>query len=724
MRQDAGPDFDELSRTEGSKVRVEPLDRVARRCMRSMSSLGFYLCESVCICGLISPPSLSAFRHRMPLMNAKILAPFILLAALMAAMIVLDDPAPRADFTFVDRDEVFTLDPQRISWMQDFRMAYALYDPLVRWNNHDFSIVPAAAELPEISADRLTYAFHIRADAKWSNGAPVTAHDYIFSWMRAMLPDTAADYTMMFFCIEGAEEFFNWRQSQLSTFSDADAGPDDQREEGPGSNVENLWFETETHFHDTVGLRALDDRTLQVTLARPIPYFLDLLAFGVFFPVYRPCVEGWEITESFASEVVARGWHKVTPPSFENRRFISLNPTTGMLEQKHEWTKAGTLISNGPYVLQQWRYKRGLRLERNAYYHSPQLVQSDSVACLSISDPNTAVLAFEQGEFDWLSEVSVEYDADLIAERARYVDHHRADIDSMLAQGMTMDEALAVLPPPEEGERRNIHVLPTFGTDFYSFNCRPVLADGRANPFNDPAVRRAFVAATDRESIVTHITRLHEPVVTTFIPPKSIPSYDDQQGIGYDLTYAREQLALAGWSDRNNDGLIENEAGEPFPVIDLLYSTNTPRYRNISLALRDMWQRDLGVRVELRGKENKTFKEDLRAGNFMIGRGRWYGDYGDPTTFLDICKTGDGNNDRGYSNEYVDGLLDQAAREIDPAKRMDILEECERYLFQEDPPMIVLCTLVQVYMYEPGEVKGLSHHPRLAQYLWQVETAE
>jgi len=652
----------------------------------------------------------------------KVLAPLAVILAILFASLALDPPLRDAEFTFVNRDEVFTLDPQRMSWMQDFRLAYGLYEPLVRWNNDDFSFEPAACKsLPEVSDDGLTYTFHLRPDARWSNGAPVTAHDYVYSWMRALLPDTAADYTQMFFCIRGGEQFFTWRSARLVEFANRKSEISDSQISGS----ESLWNETEQHFKSSVGLRASDDLTLEVTLERPTPYFLDLVAFGVFHPVYRPCVEGWVIDdEAIHQQMIERGWHTVDPPPFASRRFATMNDTSGALEQKHEWTKPDELICNGPYVLTEWRYKRGMRLEINPHYHSPEIVQSPAVSIVSISDPNTSALAFERGDIDWLSDVSTDYQPDLLAERARYEQRYRTEIETHLAQGLSIDEALARLPEPEAGERRNIHVFPTFGTDFYSFNCREKLADGRANPFHDARVRCAFVQSVDREVITTRVTRLNEPVVTTFVPRGSIPGYESPEGLGFDPDAARARLAEAGWIDRNGDGMPENEAGAPFPVIDLLYSTNTPRYKNISLALRDMWQRELGVQVELRGKENKSFKEDLISGNFMIGRGRWYGDYGDPTTFLDICKTGDGNNDRGYSHPYVDELLNQAADESDPEKRMATLSECERFLFAEEVPMLVICQLVQLYMYEPGRetgVTGLSNHPRLTQYVWRMK---
>ncbi len=647
----------------------------------------------------------------------KILAPFVLILAALMTVVYLDDAPPRADVVFVDAAEVFTLDPQRMSWTQDFRMAYALYEGLVRWDNSDFTIEPAAATWT-VSDDQLTYTFNIRADAKWSNGDPLTAHDFVYAWRRAILPDTAADYTALFFAITGAEEFFQWRTRKLKAFAQTSSDLDTQAKI---SAAQTLWRQTEEQFAQTVGLEIIDDHTLRVQLVRPVAYFLDLVAFGVFYPVHRPTVEGWDINESTRSHMRQNGWTSVAEPTFADRAFVNLNPATGRIEQKHGWTKPDRFVGNGPYVPTHWRYKRGLRIGRNEHYHSPERAKSDSIETISISDINTAILAFESGRVDWLSDVSAEYQADMLAERAAYEDRCASEIRSMRADGLTMDETLAALPAPEPGERRNIHAFPTFGTDFYSFNCRPTLAGGRPNPFADARVRRAFVMSVDKQTIVQRVTRLNEPVLNTFIPPGSIPGYGSPEGLPYDPQRARAELQAAGWVDRDGDGLVENAQGEPFPMVDLLYSTNTPRYKNISLALRNMWQRELGVRFDLRGKENKFFKDDLIQGNFMIGRGRWYGDYGDPTTFLDLFRTGNGNNDRGYSNPRVDDLLDQAAAETDPVKRMDLLQECERFLFDEEVPMVILCQLVQIYMYEPGRFTGISQHPRLTQYLWQMK---
>ncbi|MHC4774247.1 MAG: peptide ABC transporter substrate-binding protein [Planctomycetota bacterium] len=648
----------------------------------------------------------------------KLLAPFAALLGVLAVVLHLDDAPPRADLVFANRGEIFTLDPQRMSWLQDFRMAYALYEGLARWNNADYSLEPATATAWEVSPDGLTYTFAIRADARWSNGDPVTAHDFVYAWRRALLPDTAADYSGMFFLIAGAEAFFAWRTEALADFAAraSDLDPDER-----ASRAMSLWAETERRFERTVSVRALGDRALQVTLTRPVPYFLDLLAFGAFHPVYRPSVEGWRIDAATAEALRRHGWASVPPPPFADRRFAAIDPTSGRFEQQHGWTKPRHLVCNGPYMLHWWRYKRGLYLEANPFYHSPQRISTPTVACVSIEDINTAVLAFESGRVDWLTDVGTDYQADMIAERLAYEKQHADEFSALVAAGHTIDEALAALPAPRHGQRRDIHVFPAFGTDFYSFNCRPRLTDGRDNPFAEPRVRRAFALSADKRALVEQVTRLHEPVLSVLIPPGTIAGYRSPEGLPYDPGRARAELQAAGWADRDGDGLIENARGEAFPVVDLLYSTNSPRYKNISLALRDMWQRELGLRVELRGKENKFFKEDLKSGNFMIGRGGWYGDYGDPTTYLDMCRTEDGNNDRGYSNPAVDDLLERASRELDPQHRLELLTECERIIVEQDVPMLLLCQYVQVYLYDPGKLTGLSQHPRLTQYLWQMK---
>ena len=400
-------------------------------------------------------------------------------------------------------------------------------------------------------------------------------------------------------------------------------------------------------------------------------------------------MEGWDEHSPEFDLATECGWHKIKPPPMDERKWIHIDQESGRIKQQYFWARPETLVGNGPFVLEDWRYKRDMWLQKNPCYHSPHIGGVNSIQALTIADPNTAVLAFEGGELDWLNGVNVDYQADMLLEK-------------------------------EAGQRSNIHAIPTFGTDFFSFNCRELLQDGSANPFHAPGVRRAFVLATDRDAIVKHATRLREPVVTSIVPPHSIKGYDSVDGLGFDVAKAKAEFVKLGWIDRDGDGLVENERGFNFPTIDLLYTTNTPRYKWISLALRDQWKKSLGVEVVLRGTDNKFFSADLRSGNFMVARGRWYGDYGDPTTFLDIFKTNNGNNDRGFSNEDIDKALEHAQREQDQAKRFEMLRKIEERLFTEEVPMLVVCQLLQLSMFEPDRVHGLTKHPRLVQHLWRV----
>ena len=159
-------------------------------------------------------------------------------------------PLQRPDLVFINGAEPETLDPALITGQPEGRLVNALFEGLLRFDRHGRS-VPGVASSWEISPDRLTYTFHLRPDARWSDGRPVRAGDFLSSWRRTLEPATASAYSYQLFAVKGAEEFAVGKSSDFST----------------------------------VGAKALDERTLLVNLRQPTPYFLDLCAFPTLFPV-------------------------------------------------------------------------------------------------------------------------------------------------------------------------------------------------------------------------------------------------------------------------------------------------------------------------------------------------------------------------------------------------------------------------------------------------------
>jgi oligopeptide transport system substrate-binding protein len=144
------------------------------------------------------------------------------------------------------------LDPQTVTGTNDSKIIQALFDPLVSYEPATLAPVPALAERWDISPDGLTYTFHLRADAKWSNGDPLTAQDCVDSWRRILTPALAADYAYFLYLLRGAEDFNKGRTTDFST----------------------------------VGATARDARTLVATLTHPAPYFLQILLNSPWRPVH------------------------------------------------------------------------------------------------------------------------------------------------------------------------------------------------------------------------------------------------------------------------------------------------------------------------------------------------------------------------------------------------------------------------------------------------------
>lgn len=618
----------------------------------------------------------------------KILAPVILLVLVVAATLVTDRPMPRADFAFVNRGDVNTLDLQKMSWMQDLRVARILFEGLVANDvfTHDYAIIPAAAERWELSDDGLEYTFHIREDAMWSNGEPVKAGDFVYSWRRAILPDTAADYTKLFQLIEGAPEFADWRQDQLDAFSESPLTGEERR-----LAAEALWEEAQAKFDEMVALEAIDDRTLRVKLKLPTPYFLDLLAFAVFYPVYPPLV----------------------------RQYESVDAQTGLIQAKTGWTKPPELVSNGPYMLTSWRFKRDMRFEQNPHYWNREALNLETISTPSINDPNAAVLAYTSGVVDWVSDVTPAYRADMLADKMAFYQENIETYERLRAEGLDMFEIDRRLP---DDPRKDIHAVPAFGTYWYNFNCLPTLPDGRRNPFSDARVRRAFAMTVDKQSIVQDVQRLGNPVARTIIPKGSIGGYTSPEGlrcISDAATEEEKQEIVAEARQLLRDAGYATPAD--VPTIEILFNKDGG-HDLIAQVVQKNWQEYLGVSVRLAQKEIKVFRDDLKKQRYMVSRAGWYGDYGDPTTFLDINRIDDGNNDRKYHNPRYEALLDEAAVELDAERRMSLLSEAERISMDEDLPMVPLFHYMTVYLFDPDTLSGLNPHPRTEQnvYLFDV----
>ena len=199
----------------------------------------------------------------------------------------------------------------------------ATFDGLTR--SVDGKPKESMAEKIEVSSDLLTYTFTIR-EAKWSNGDPVTAKDFEFAWKRALDPKTASNYAYQLYYIKNGEKFNKGEAKR-----------------------------------DDVGVKALDDKTLEVKLENPTPFFLELTAFYTYYPV--------------------------------NQKVVEANP---------KWaTEAATHVGNGPFKMETWEHKNKLTLVKSDTYWDKDNVKLDKIDFSMVEDANTELSMFENGEIDW-----------------------------------------------------------------------------------------------------------------------------------------------------------------------------------------------------------------------------------------------------------------------------------------------------------------------------------
>lgn len=493
----------------------------------------------------------------------------------------------RADLVFLNGAEPETLDPALITGQPEERLDNALFEGLTSFDS-GANPGPGVAEKWEISSDGRVYTFHLRRNARWSNGDPVTARDFVGSWQRTLAPETASEYSYQLYYIKNGRAF---NEGTLKDFS-------------------------------MVGVKAPDDYTLVVTLENPTPFFIDLCAFATLQPVHIPTVT----------------------------------------REGDQWIKPRKIVSNGAFRLVDWRINDRIRLEKNPYYWNRDHVAMATVDVLPISRANTAFNFYASGIAD-----------------------------------LMMDKGLVPSPLLNDLKKRpDFHSAPFLGVYFLRFNCSKA-------PFNDVRVRKAFSLVVDRQSLVEKITRAGEVPAMSLVPPGTA-GYQPPPGPARDTGNARRLLAEAGYP-----------GGKDFPLVTYLYSEGELN-EGIAVELQGMFQRELGIKINLQRQEWKVYLRSMSSLEYDICRASWVGDYRDPNTFLDMFVTNGGNNRTGWSNPEYDRLIADAAREIDPQKRFDIFRKAEELLVGGESPVCPLYFYVGIQFYDGSKLGGieanlLDEHP-------------
>lgn len=333
-----------------------------------------------------------------------------------------------------------------------------------------------------------------------------------------------------------------------------------------------------------------DGKTFIVNLKAPCAYFLDLCTFPTFYPVPQASVEAEE------------GWE--TNPGL--------------------WAQEAGFVSNGAFVLKEWKHNESMVYEKNPNYYRADEVKVERLEFMLSDDDAAPYAAYQAGDLDFIDSIPT-------------------------------DETAAVLDSPE------FHIVDQLGTYYMCFNVNSPLFEGKT-PEQANAMRRAFSIIIDREYIAENIGQTGQVVANTFVPAIMLDgnggefranddayTYPNEEAVGYfDPSYdayeanceeARKLLESAGYKF-GDDGMLSDET-----PLTVTYVTNEGA-GNVQIA--EALQQDfaaLGIDMVIDTKEWSVFLNERKAGNFDLARNGWVADFNDPINMLEMWTTESGNND-------------------------------------------------------------------------------
>jgi oligopeptide transport system substrate-binding protein len=226
--------------------------------------------------------------------------------------------------------EPATLDPSLATGLPEHHIFDSLFEGLVTTTVEDPDANGPGVATHWDTNDFTTWTFHLRKEAKWSDGVALKAHDFVWSFQRILSPRLLAEYAQMLYPIQNAREF---NEGKITDFSQ-------------------------------VGVLAVDDHTLRITLNGPAPYLPSMLKHYAWHPVPRHVIERYG----------------------------------KMTDRDTQWTRAGNLVGNGPFKLKEWRFTHSITVDRNPHYWDAGTVKLNEVVFIPISSDATEERAFRDGQ--------------------------------------------------------------------------------------------------------------------------------------------------------------------------------------------------------------------------------------------------------------------------------------------------------------------------------------
>ncbi len=321
------------------------------------------------------------------------------------------------------------------------------------------------------------------------------------------------------------------------------------------------------------------------------------------------------------------------------------------------WAEPGNLWTCGPFMLDTWSHDDRIVLVKNPHYYDAGNVTIETVNYVMVEAASTVFQMYQAGELD----TSIIPLSDLEWVRAH----------------------------PELS--KELHVESALGTGYMMFNVSKP-------PVDNPLVRKALAAATDKQAMVDNVLRGGEIPAKSFSPPGVFgsPAEDPNfKGIPFDPQQAREWLAEAGYPD-----------GKGFPEVVLMY-TSTEGNRMLGEFVQQQWKEHLGIELKMLGQEWKVFLQTLREDPPHVWGLGWFADYPDANNFvLDVCHPTKGGNGARWNAEdpaaqrFME-VTEAAAAESDPRKRKALYFEAETILVEDEAIMIPLWYVVERFLTKP-----------------------